>query len=33
MSQLTANQRITSFCRHCQPGLLVNRGGRRLLSG
>ncbi|MEE8443487.1 MAG: DNA-formamidopyrimidine glycosylase family protein [Dehalococcoidia bacterium] len=23
ISQLTANQRITSFCRHCQPGMLV----------
>ena len=22
ISQLTANQRITSFCRHCQPGML-----------
>ena len=23
ISQLTANQRITSYCRHCQPGMLV----------
>jgi formamidopyrimidine-DNA glycosylase len=23
ISQLTANQRITSFCRHCQPGMLI----------
>ena len=23
--QLTANQRITSYCRICQPGLLVSR--------
>ncbi len=25
ISQLTANQRITSYCRACQPGLLVRR--------
>ena len=23
ISQLTANRRITSYCRHCQPGMLV----------
>ena len=23
ISQLTANQRITSYCRHCQPGSLL----------
>ena len=23
VSQLTANQRITSYCRHCQPGMLI----------
>ena len=23
ISQLTANQRITSYCRHCQPGMLI----------
>ncbi len=23
ISQITANQRITSFCRHCQPGMLL----------
>ena len=23
ISQLTANQRITSYCRHCQPGMLL----------
>ena len=23
ITQLNANQRITSYCRHCQPGLLV----------
>ncbi len=23
ISQITANQRITSFCRHCQPGSLI----------
>ena len=23
ITQLTANQRITSYCRHCQPGLLI----------
>ena len=25
ISQLTANQRITSYCRKCQPGLLLRR--------
>ncbi|MXY43113.1 MAG: Fpg/Nei family DNA glycosylase, partial [Dehalococcoidia bacterium] len=25
ISQLTANQRITSYCRTCQPGLLLRR--------
>ena len=25
ISQITANQRITSYCRSCQPGLLINR--------
>lgn len=24
ISSITANQRITNFCRHCQPGLLVH---------
>ena len=23
ISQLTANQQITSYCRHCQPGMLI----------
>ena len=23
ISQLTANQRITSYCRRCQPGMLI----------
>ena len=23
ITQLTANQRITSYCRRCQPGLLI----------
>jgi formamidopyrimidine-DNA glycosylase len=23
ITQLTANQRITSYCRHCQPGMLI----------
>ena len=23
ISELTANQRITSYCRHCQPGMLI----------
>jgi formamidopyrimidine-DNA glycosylase len=23
ISQLTANQRITSYCRKCQPGMLL----------
>ena len=23
ISQLTANQRITSYCRSCQPGMLI----------
>ena len=23
ITQLNANQRITSYCRHCQPGMLV----------
>ena len=23
ITQITANQRITSYCRHCQPGLLI----------
>ncbi len=28
ISQITANHRITSYCRNCQPGLLVNRDRR-----
>ena len=23
ISQITANQRITSYCRKCQPGMLI----------
>ena len=25
ISQITANQRITSYCRQCQPGMLISR--------
>ena len=25
LTQLTANRRITTYCRQCQPGLLINR--------
>ena len=28
ISQLTANQRITSYCRTCQPGLLLEKVNR-----
>ena len=38
ISQLTTNQRITSYCRRCQPGMLIpnppmDRDGRREGSG
>ena len=23
ITEITANQRITSYCRHCQPGMLI----------
>ncbi|HAJ01134.1 MAG TPA: hypothetical protein DCL97_10710 [Dehalococcoidia bacterium] len=23
ITQINANQRITSYCRHCQPGMLI----------